>query len=295
MIDYRLLTFIDVCETLSLTQTAKRLNLTQPAVSQHIRHLETTFELKLIQYSGKKMSITEAGLALLEGVKQTDAILHETKQRMSETLTQKKTLTFGATLTIADYVMPDIITRYAACEPTVHLNFKVGNTKTLIEALRNGEIECAFIEGYFNSDAVEHYLLKQSEFILVSGTNSSIPNVMTFNELFLQRLFIRELGSGSRDIFEKLLANHNAHIQQFKHYDEIGSISLIKSLVKEGLGVTYIYKEAVLEELNRQELREIQVKNVNMKRDFHFVFMKSSLQREKYINFLAFIRKIYNV
>ena len=66
MIDYRLLTFIDVCETRNLTKTAKHLCLTQPAVTQHIKYLEETYNTKLFVYEGKKMQITESAHALLQ-------------------------------------------------------------------------------------------------------------------------------------------------------------------------------------------------------------------------------------
>ena len=76
MIDYRLLTFIDVCETRSLTKTAQHLCLTQPAVTQHIKYLEETYNTKLLVYEGKKMRLTESAQVLLQYALKTQALLN---------------------------------------------------------------------------------------------------------------------------------------------------------------------------------------------------------------------------
>lgn len=292
MIDYRLLTFIDVCETRSLTKTAKHLCLTQPAVTQHIKYLEEVYHTKLLVYEGKKMRVTEAGKSLLNYAHKTQALLKETENEIHEFKSKKATLNFGATLTIADYVMPPVMAAYMKQYPDVHLNVKVENTSSLIEALLKGESEFAFIEGYFDKEKFDHHLLKQDEFILVTAADAPINEVLTLEQLKQQRLIVRESGSGSRDILEKLLANANCSLTQFKQFDEIGSIQLLKQLVKQTKGITFIYKEAVKHELAAKELKQIEVENIRMNREFNFVYLKTSLQKEKYLKFLKFTKSI---
>lgn len=291
MIDYRLLTFLDVCETRSLTKTAKHLCLTQPAVTQHIKYLEETYNTKLLVYEGKKMRLTESAQSLLKYAQKTQALLKAAETEIYELKTKQMKLNFGATLTIADYVMPSILDAHLEMFPHIQLNFKVQNTAHLVADLLKGTIEFAFIEGYFDKEQFEHHLLKKDDFILVASTNSTIQDIITLEELKEQRLIIREFGSGSRDILEKLLANTNSSLNQFKQIDEIGSLNLLKHLVKQNHGVSFIYKEAVKEELERNELKQIQVKGINLIREFNFIYLKSSLQKEKYLKFLNFAKK----
>ncbi len=290
MIDYRLLTFLDVCETRSLTKTAKHLCLTQPAVTQHIKYLEETYNTKLLVYEGKKMQLTESAQSLLQYAQKTQALLKATETEIYELKTKQVKLNFGATLTIADYVMPSILDAHLEMFPHIQLNFKVQNTAHLIADLLKGTIEFAFIEGYFDKEQFEHHLLKKDDFILVVSAKSTIKDVITLDELKEQRLIIREFGSGSRDILEKLLANTNSSLNQFKQIDEIGSLKLLKHLVKQNHGVTFIYKEAVKEELERNELKRIEVKGINLSREFNLIYLKSSLQKEKYLKFLNFAK-----
>ena len=291
MIDYRLLTFIDVCTTRNLTKTAKNLCLTQPAVTQHIKYLEETYNTKLLVYEGKKMHLTEAAQVLLQYALNTQALLKSTEAEIYELKTKQVRLNFGATLTIADYVMPPVLAAHLKKFPDTQLNFKVQNTASLIDNLVNGSIDFAFVEGYFDKEQFEHHLLKNDEFILVASSKSTLKEMITLEELKRQRLIIREAGSGSRDIFEKLLANTNSSLNQFKQIDEIGSLKLLKHLVKENHGVTFIYKEAVKEELERSELKQIQLKEMSLSREFNFIYLKSSLQKEKYLKFLDFAKK----
>ena len=61
MLDFRMETFLAVCRYMNFTRAAEKLNITQPAVSQHIRFLEKHYNTKLFRYEGKKLELTEAG------------------------------------------------------------------------------------------------------------------------------------------------------------------------------------------------------------------------------------------
>ena len=61
MLDFRIFTFLEVCKQMNFTKAAKKLNITQPAVSQHIRWLEKEYGIKLFEMEGKKLSLTEEG------------------------------------------------------------------------------------------------------------------------------------------------------------------------------------------------------------------------------------------
>ena len=245
MIDHRILTFIDVCETRSLTKTAKNLCLTQPAVTQHIKFLEQTYQVKLLVYEGKQMKLTEAGQVFLEGALKTKALLTETSQKMYELDNKQLVLNVGVTLSIADYVMPEVIEAYMKENKEIRMRIAVDNTTHLIDKLTRGELEFAVVEGYFDKSLFYFQLLQQDDFILVASPQCELRDSVTLDELKNQPLIIRESGSGSRDILEKLLANSNCSINQFKYYHEVGSIKLIKHLVESNCGITFIYKEAV--------------------------------------------------
>jgi len=80
LMDFRINTFLEVCRQMNFTKAAKALNITQPAVSQHIQYLEDYYGVELFAFEGKKMSLTEAGKMLYQAattIKHDDIFLKE--------------------------------------------------------------------------------------------------------------------------------------------------------------------------------------------------------------------------
>ena len=84
MIDFRHQTFLKLCQIKNYTKTAKKLHITQPTVSQHIKHLEEYYQVKLFNYSGKKLKITEAGKKLYQYTERMIADSREIKNILQQ-------------------------------------------------------------------------------------------------------------------------------------------------------------------------------------------------------------------
>lgn len=131
MLDYRLQTFLTLCETCNYTMTAQKLNMTQPAVSQHIQFLENYYQVELIKGKGKHFSLTEEGKALLEYVKTLYASSERILPLLHRIKNQVKVLNFGATLTIGEYMLPPILYQIFKEDPEVNISMYVENTDIL--------------------------------------------------------------------------------------------------------------------------------------------------------------------
>jgi len=119
MQDFRMETFLTVCEHMNYTKAAEALSITQPAVSQHIRYLEEHYGIRLFQYEGKRLHLTNAGQQLRRAaatIKYDEAILCD--QMLAGF---QRRLIFGATRTIGDFVLPDRLARYIANHPDTEI------------------------------------------------------------------------------------------------------------------------------------------------------------------------------
>jgi len=100
--------------------------------------------------------------------------------------------------------------------------------------------------------------------------------------LLSERVFVRENGSGTREILEKNLETRNLVIGDFSYVVEIGGMNAIKAMVISGCGITFLYEAAVIKELESGMLREIKLGDFKMSHDFAFIWNKGSAFSENY-------------
>lgn len=276
MLDNRLQTFLTLCETCNYTRTAQKLNMTQPAVSQHIQFLENYYQVVLISEKGKNFSLTEEGKALQEYVRTLNANLERILPLLHRIKNQVKPLNFGATLTIGEYTVPPILYQIFKEDPETNISMFVENTNILQKMLWDGKIDFALLEGHFNQNQFDFKLISNETFIGVCSPDNKIASKTTdLEELLEQNLILREPGSGTRDILEQALYNQNLSIKDFKRKIEIGNMSAIKELCHQNIGITFMYREAIKKEISWGYLKEIPIRNFNISHPFNFVYLKN--------------------
>ena len=282
MLDHRLQTFLTLCETGNYTRTAEELNITQPAVSQHIQFLENYYQVILISAKGKNFSLTEEGDALQQYVKTLNANSERILPLLHRIKNQVKPLNFGSTLTIGEYTIPPILHQIIKDDPETNISMFVENTHILLEMLWNGKIDFALLEGHFDKNKFEFKLISNENFIGVCSPQNKLANkVNTLDELLTQNLILREQGSGTRDIFENVLYNQNLRIKDFKRRIEISNMNVIKELCHENVGITFMYQEAVRKELAKGYLKKIPIQDFNISHPFNLVYLKDCLNKSQ--------------
>ena len=122
MIDHRLETFVTLARLKSYTKTAKHLNLTQPAVTQHIQYLEQYYGAQLICRARKDMHLTPEGELLLDYAQKVLALSTGLKRSIANSTGLVKGYRIGATLTIGEYVLPEILIAHRRTIPNRYLD-----------------------------------------------------------------------------------------------------------------------------------------------------------------------------
>ena len=291
MLDFRVDTFLAVCRCMSFTRAAAALHITQPAVSQHIRALEAQYGVRFFSFEGKKLTLTDAGRLFLR----TATTMRHDAQVLRDALGSLsgggRRLVFGATLTIGEYVMPAPLARLLAAEPNVSLRMIVANTAELLRGLDRGDIDFAIVEGFFEKSEYDSlsYLTERYVAVCAPGYRFRQP-VHTLEDLLGERLLTREPGSGTREILERRLREHNLTVRDFRAVTEIGSLNAIKALVRMGQGVAFLYEPTVRAELESGALREIALSGFPVLHDFTFLWRKSSVFAQTYREIFDLLR-----
>ena len=292
MLDFRLLTFLTLCEELSFTRTAAKLCISQPAVSQHIHFLEEYYGAKLFTYDHRTLHLTPQGESLLKFARISKADWSKAEAGIKNAI-EKKRISFGATLTVGEFVMPKILEEMIDDLSGTNLTMLVDNTQTLLHKLNLGEIDFAIVEGLFNRNEYTTRILSTARFIAVCAKGHPFAGRrVSFGEIFTQRLIVREPGSGTRSVLEQALSIHNQNISSFPEKIEIANLNVIKELVEKGFGITFLYENAAEKELNDRTLIKIDLEEFDIVRNFHFVCLKESRFEDEYLSFLEQCRSV---
>lgn len=287
MLDYRLYTFLTLSKTLNYTKAAEILCITQPAVSQHIRYLETTYQVKLFDHQGKNLSLTRQG-EYLASCLHTMAADEKKIMKNLQNISESKHLKFGATLTIGEYMLPKKIHSFLQQHPNTNMTMIVENTATLLDMLDAGDISFALVEGYFPSHRYIHKTISTQPYVAVKGSQYPVKEeICTLKDLLSHRLIIREEGSGTREILERILKENNLNIHDFENSIEVGNMNAIKYLVQENMGITFLYEAAVEEELKKGTIQMIPLHDFHIQREFTFITLKDTIFMEEYQAFLS--------
>ncbi|MBO8463324.1 MAG: LysR family transcriptional regulator [Firmicutes bacterium] len=296
MLDNRMMTFLTVCQFMNFTKAGEALNLTQPAVSQHIHYLEENYGIKLFEFKGKKMFLTKEGKAFLSAAKtmyHNEICLREKLDILKE---QKKILNFGATLTIGEFLMPHYLSKYMEKNPNLIVKMQVANTKELLTKIDEGEIDFAFVEGYFSKEEYNSLVYSKEAYIAVCGKDYVLQKEPCYlEELCSERILVRERGSGTREILERAMEEQNLSLKDFISVAEIGNLQTIKALVEHHLGITFLYRRAVLKELEQGSLREIQVRDFKVHHDFNCIWRKGSIFEEEYLEIFQQMKEVEKI
>ncbi len=282
MLDFRMETFLTVCRYMNFTRASEKLNITQPAVSQHIRFLEKHYNTKLFRYEGKKLRLTGAG-EILRNASLT--MMHDEQSMQNEMQETEKEaeIRFGATRTIGDSVMGSVLEKYLARYPQARIHMEVENTHDLLVRLDEGRIDFALVEGFFKKSEYDFQIFSREKYIAVCSPDYIFQNTPDcIEKLFQERLLLREEGSGTREVLERCLEAHNLSVQDFDKRMEVGSMQTIKELTKAGCGITFLYEAAVRRELEEGSLRQIPLQDFPVTHEFAFIWRRGSIYADWY-------------
>ena len=278
MQDFRVETFLTVCRTMNYTRAAKALNITQPAVSQHIAHLEKAYGARLFDYRGKRLTLTEAGELVRPTLSTMDHDERLLRERVAAAVSGARIdMSVGMTLTAGEYLVAAPLADYLAKRPDIRATVRSGGTRELLALLEAGEIDCAFVEGMFDRSAYECDVYRRERLVCVCAAEHVLTcGAYCIEDLLSEHLLVREPGSGTRAVLEHALAARNLSLEGFRQTSMVESLDVIKIFAARGLGIAFLYEAAVARELEAGSLRVVPLEGFRVEHDISFIRLKNS-------------------
>lgn len=291
MSDFRLKVFYSVAKHLSFTQASKELYISQPAITKHIRELESLYGVRLFDRLGNKISLTNAGKLMLEHCEQILAAYRRLEYDMN-LLKNEWTgdLRLGASTTISQYVLPPILARFTEKYPKVNVTLMDTNSRNIEQALQNHDIDLGLVEGVFRLPSLKYEPFLHDELVPVVGTQSKLAkkDEIGLDELQQLPLVLRERGSGTLDAIEMAFDEVGLKLSSMNVRLYLGGTESIKSFLRcsDSLGIVSL--QAVAPELRRGDFKIIDIKGMQIKRHFCFVHLQGQ-EEPSSINFMRFV------
>ncbi len=272
--------FISVVDYKTMSNAAKKLFISQPSVSQAIREIEEYYNIMLFERLSQRLYLTKDGENLLKYsryiVSTFDNMEKEFKNKHSNVYVR-----IGGSLTFGTYILPNIMEEFEKKYTNIESKIIVDNTKIIEEKLLTNEIDIGIVEGETqNTDIIKVPLLKD-KLVIVCSTNHQLAKkeTVTLKDLYGEAMIAREDGSKERSQFQKFLNQNNIKVD-FKW--NCTSVETIKNALKKGQGFAVLSIMAVKDEIDRKELKAIEVEGMeNLSRDLCLIYHKNKFLNEE--------------
>lgn len=276
MLDYRVLTFLTLCDEMNYRRTANKLNMTQPGVTQHIHYLENHYGVKLFEYNGKTLSKTKNAEKLK---KYFDSVRAEEIHIRSEFRESDIVhLTIGATKTIGEFVIVPNLSAFLKSE-NHSLDVVIDNTEALLKMLEKSQLDFAVIEGIFDKSKYGYHLYKKECFVGVcSKTHPFANKTVMLENIFDQNIVVRESSSGTRILFENAILNRGFSLDSFNRCVSVSNFSVICDLIANNNFITFAYEPI---SKCRNDLAVFTIKDMQIYGEFNFVYCNEHTAKEK--------------
>lgn len=282
--------FLALVKTPHLSKVAKDNDLTQSAVSMAIKALEDTLGKQLFDRINKRLVVNENGRYFYRIVEPLVVGLKES-ETMFRDLDLVGDIRVGASSSIANYILPQIMYEFVEQYEGVRLEKITGNTIEIGQLIESGEVDIGFVEGDYNSTDIEREVLGKDELYVVTGDPSLVcENACKMDELLSKRWIFREEGSGTRDVFLHYMERYK---KRFKPFLEVGHTEAVKSVLRNKGTLSCLSRISVMNELNAGQLFRLKIKDFKFSRSFYTIWHKNKYFSSVLQEFIYYTKERY--
>lgn len=238
----------------SITLASEQLFITQPAVSMQIKGIENQYGVQLFVRSKKKLELTEAGKRLYQVASKIFGLVAEAEQALVQARElEAGLLRIGSTKQLVRYLLAKHISRFQRSFPRIQIQMLEGSSRDMVRSVQENQIDFAIVGRVDYDDRLQVIPFIRDELVLLvaPGHRLCTKEVVRLEDLGHENLIVREQGSGTRRLIERVFRN-----TEFMStvYIESGNVDFIKELVAMGNGVTLLPRMGVDHDVDKGSL-----------------------------------------
>jgi DNA-binding transcriptional LysR family regulator len=289
-----LITYCLVIDEKSFTRAAERLQLSQPAVSMQIKTLENEYKEKLLHRDGKEILPTESGEIVYQYASQIIELDRRSKQLVHESReTSTGRLSIASSSGPGERLLPKILGSYKKSYPSSEISLRVGDSDEIINQIIKYRYELGFV-GISRRDSQLQFdpFLKDELVLAVNPDHKwAKEKQVDFSQVQKEPLILQQYGSGATAVLSKALAEYDLSIQDLNITMELGLQESARTAVESGLGITFISKLGILDELRNEQLKLIPIQGIQLDRFLYVVYLRNEPLTNLAQTFIEFARQ----
>ena len=267
--------FFEVAKNLSFSKAAQALFISQPAVSKHIKQLESNFKISLFERRGNTIALTPSGKLLFQHLEKAKIIQKQMEFEMSSLHSEwdsRGLLKLGASTTVSLYIIPKILSAFHQKHPHIQLQLVNRNSQNILKALLEGEIDLGIIEGQNHVSTATYQYFTEDKIIAVCSAQSPYASQkLTVQDLKKIPLALRERGSGTLAALIKALSQKEIKTSDLNVKVRLGGTEALKNFLVEDICIGFLPSKSVVKEITHGILSQVTLKDLSISRKFHFI------------------------
>ncbi len=291
-LDY-LKTYLEVIKLGSFSEVARKLSISQPAVSFQIQKLEQDLGVRLIDRGQKTLTVTEAGKRLLRFAEAVE----EERERLMYCLDQLREEVIGDLIITAstipgDFILPSFFSEFKTQHPAVSIQVVVSDSATVIAEVRSGTYEVGFCGIAPEGQELELFKIAEDEIVLIAFPEHPFARrqEVSVMEVAGEPLIFREETSGTQRSMESLLFKTGFDLGQCKPTLVLGTTEAVVSAVEARAGIAFVSNLAINKSLALDLVKVVKVEGLTLRRDFFCIYRKERIVSRLLGEFIAFVR-----
>ncbi len=264
---YEMQIFLEAAEAGSFSEAARRLQMSQPAVSMQIRSLERRLGVALFQRAGRNIGLTEAGQTLVPLAQELVTLSINAEETIASLQGEVHgLLKLACSTTAGKYLLPKLIAGFVERYPQVQVSCEVGSREMSVNRLLSGMVHLIITSLREPGKDLEYRFFTTDPVILIvsPGHPWAGRDIIAVDDLPRERFIVRELTSGTQQAVIEALAQHNLSLNDLPVVMTLGNSEAIHMAVAEGIGVAFVSRRAAAAGIVNGHVVEVPVENLQI-------------------------------
>ena len=290
---------MEVAQSGSFSKAAKKLFLTQPTISAHIASLEKELDTRVFVRNTKEVDLSPEGQKLYTYARQILDLTEKIKEEFGRHEEEAKCVTIAASTIHAQYLLPDILTRFNEKHPGEQLRILESDSAQVAEQVAEGSVDIGFTGTVLEKKFCKYIPFYKDQLVVIT------PNTEKYQEykrmggdiswIQEESVIMREEGSGTRKEAEKQLRHLGIRTERLRIIASIANQETIKKSVIQGMGISILSRLAAKNEVESGRVLEFPIPEADEGRDLNLVYNKNHPLTRSAQRFIKTVKEIYDI